>query len=267
MMLGGYGDQSVLFSRGSITAAVMERMATARALSLAAGQAVSRLAAERDRREPWPHKGPREQNTPKDLAVTEADCGACDTAAHASGPSLRANGYLATILVVDEDPITALILCELLQETGFRVVSVSSVWDALRCVETGHFNLMITEVALPGAFSGVELVIYARSINPALKSLFISGYGPVVDDPEQDDFVPKPFRPRELLGCAFELLYRRLPVVRQKCRNAELAQIEAKIASLRPSRQRRSRNRTKLRRAARFSPALATPARTGTQGD
>jgi DNA-binding response OmpR family regulator len=42
--------------------------------------------------------------------------------------------------------------------------------------------------------------------------LFISGFSnPVVAEPECDDFVQKPFRPAELLGCVWELLQRGPP--------------------------------------------------------
>jgi DNA-binding response OmpR family regulator len=42
--------------------------------------------------------------------------------------------------------------------------------------------------------------------------LFISGSAdPVVCDPELDDFVAKPFRPFELLGCVWKVLRGNLP--------------------------------------------------------
>ena len=94
-------------------------------------------------------------------------------------------------------------------------------------------DVMVTDVALPDALDGVELVKYARARHPALRSLFISGRrGPIVDEPERDDFVGKPFRSGELLGCVLELLYRGLPKkeVSSPLRAVELATIEAKLA-------------------------------------
>jgi CheY-like chemotaxis protein len=256
----------VSFSPSSVTSAVMDRMAATRATPRPVDQPVSRPSAYR--LELRARKGRREQHAPKGLPVIDADCGTCDAAGDKTGPSLRSGKHLGTILVVVEDRAMAAIICELLEEAGFRVVSASGFWDALSCVESQNFDLMITDAVLPGAFSGVELVIHARSLNPALKSLFVSDYGPVIDDPERDDFVSKPFRPRELLGCTFELHYRRLPVIRRKWRGAELTEIQAKITALRPSRERRSRDRTDLRRAPGFSPApVAAPVATGTQGD
>jgi CheY-like chemotaxis protein len=93
---------------------------------------------------------------------------------------------------------------------------------------------------LPEGLDGVELVIYARARSPELKSLFISGYSdPVMDDPDRDDFVTKPFRPRELLGCVYELLSRQRSKKRVLApqREARRAIVEGKVASMQKQRQ------------------------------
>lgn len=146
--------------------------------------------------------------------------------------------FIAFVLVVDDEPEIGAIIAETLKPAGFQVVRASGFWEALHHLETRHFDLMITDVMLPGAFNGLELAVYARSRDPALKSLFISGCSePMMDNREQDDFVAKPFRPRELLGCAFELLFRRplgqcCGVDRQDAARAVIAKVEA----LRPAR-------------------------------
>ncbi len=89
----------------------------------------------------------------------------------------------------------------MLSDAGFTVATASTGWDALKILENEDVDLMVTDVLLPEGLNGVELVIYARARYPTLKSLFISGYSdPVQADPAWDDFVAKPFRPRELLG-------------------------------------------------------------------
>ena len=117
---------------------------------------------------------------------------------------------------------------------GFAVTTASNGWDALKILENEDVDLMVTDVLLPEGLNGVELVIYARARYPTLKSLFISGYSdPIQADPAWDDFVAKPFRPRELLGCVYELLGRELPKKPASTphREALLAMVEAKIAS------------------------------------
>jgi CheY-like chemotaxis protein len=120
-----------------------------------------------------------------------------------------------------------------LSGAGFTVTTASTGWDALKILENEDVDLMVTDVLLPEGLNGVELVIYARARYPTLKSLFISGYSdPVEADPAWDDFVAKPFRPRELLGCVYELLSRQLPKKPASTphRKALEAKVEAKIA-------------------------------------
>ena len=144
------------------------------------------------------------------------------------------------VLIVDDDKDLLALIAPVLSGAGLAVTTASTGWDALKILENEGVDLIITDVVLPGGLSGVELVIYARARYPELKSLFISGHSdPNRDDPDRDDFVAKPFRPEELLGCVYALL------VRQRCedrtgaplRAALRAIVEAKIACLKQQRQ------------------------------
>jgi len=141
--------------------------------------------------------------------------------------------HYARVLVVDDDDEVRDLISSMLTEAGFTVSTAPTALNALELLGKDEFDVMVTDVALPDALDGVELVKYARARHPALRSLFISGRrGPIVDEPERDDFVGKPFRSGELLGCVLELLYRSLPnkEVSSPLRAVELATIEAKLA-------------------------------------
>lgn len=119
------------------------------------------------------------------------------------------------------------------------VTTAPTAWCALDMLAENKFDLMVTDVGLPGGLNGRELVRYARARHPTLKSLYISGYAdPVLDDPALDDFVAKPFYPRELLGCVWELLGRELPEKQASSpsRVAERAILEAELACIRRQR-------------------------------
>lgn len=141
------------------------------------------------------------------------------------------------ILIVDDDEGVRDLIGSLLSEAGLAVATAPTALAALDILAENDFDLMVTDVALPDGLNGLELVKCARARHPSLKSLFISGccIDPVGDDPEQDNFVAKPFRPRELLGCVWELLGRQLPEkqVSSPQRVAERAILEAKFACLR----------------------------------
>jgi DNA-binding response OmpR family regulator len=129
----------------------------------------------------------------------------------------------------------------MLADAGFAISTASSAWAALDMLDRDEFDLMVTDMMLPEGLNGLELVRYARARHPALKSLFVSGRdrGPIGDDPDLDEFVAKPFVGRELLGCAWELLGRKLPEQQMACsptQLAELAIVEAKIQCLHTSR-------------------------------
>ena len=148
-----------------------------------------------------------------------------------------ADSFWAKVLIIDDDKAVGSLIADLLGKAGFAVVTASSFWDALNLVEEQHFDLLVTVVQLPGGEpSGLDLVICARARWPSLKALFISGATePVLDEPDQDDFVAKPFRPAELLGCALELMLRQRPKRNSigPRRAAERAAIKANVEFLR----------------------------------
>ena len=42
--------------------------------------------------------------------------------------------------------------------------------------EVGHIDLLLSDVELPGSFSGPELAAEVKTLNPNLKIVFMSGY-------------------------------------------------------------------------------------------
>jgi DNA-binding response OmpR family regulator len=113
------------------------------------------------------------------------------------------------ILVVDDDPEICTLLTATLRHEGFAVCAAEDGRSALEMIERCDFDLLITDIRLPPPIDGIEMVRQARKHSPGLRSLFISGAGSVRwDDPDNDDFVAKPFYVRELVGCVWELLSR-----------------------------------------------------------
>ena len=117
-----------------------------------------------------------------------------------------------SVLVVDDDEHVRKIVAAMLKDAGFKVAAAASGWDALDLLDTCEFDLAVVDVGLPDGLDGVALIRCARARHPRIRCLFISGSAdPVTDDPESDDFVGKPFRLTELLGCVWELLHRKAP--------------------------------------------------------
>ena len=114
------------------------------------------------------------------------------------------------ILVVDDDRQVRELIESVLDDAGFSVESANDAATALARLQSDAIDLVVMDVMLPGPLDGREVIRRARAIHPSLKALFVSGQvsGPVGDDPATEDFVPKPFRPQEFLGCVYELLNR-----------------------------------------------------------
>ena len=80
------------------------------------------------------------------------------------------------LLVVEDNADARYLVCETLRALGHEVQAVASGEDALPQLGTQQFDVLFTDVSLPG-MSGVDLARHARSTRPQLALLFASGYG------------------------------------------------------------------------------------------
>jgi DNA-binding response OmpR family regulator len=114
------------------------------------------------------------------------------------------------ILVVDGDETARALIAQTLVDQGFAVAAVADGHAALRQIETKSFAVVIAEIRLPRTLDGLTVVRRARALQPRLKCLFTSRFAPPPPwrNDELDEFIAKPFHPRELLGCVFELIER-----------------------------------------------------------
>lgn len=107
-----------------------------------------------------------------------------------------------TVLLVDDDEAVREAAKEALERAGFGVmeaVAGDEAWRLARAVG-GPIDLLVTDVVLPG-LNGRKLADRLRAARPGLPVVYISGYPQPSDDlPPGTAFVPKPFRPRELLA-------------------------------------------------------------------
>jgi len=114
------------------------------------------------------------------------------------------------ILVVDGDETVRALIEQTLADQGFAVTAVADGQAALRQAKTKPFAVVIAEIRLSGTLDGLTAVRRARALQPRLRCLFTSRFAPTPPwrDDELDEFIAKPFHPRELLGCVFELIER-----------------------------------------------------------
>lgn len=140
-----------------------------------------------------------------------------------------------SVLVVDDDEPVCELIEDVLVRGGLTVATATTGLAALDLLDHADFDVVVADVSLPGELSGTELIQAARIGHPSLRCLFISGSAdPTTDDPDRDDFVAKPFRINELLGCVWELLLRPVPERRSEWPARQAGQVlaAAKLACL-----------------------------------
>ena len=80
------------------------------------------------------------------------------------------------ILIVDDEPGWRELLSYELTPKGYEVVSANNAAEGLACLEQQSFDLVITDVRMPGPMDGIDLIEAHRRVNPSQKVIFITGY-------------------------------------------------------------------------------------------
>jgi CheY-like chemotaxis protein len=82
-----------------------------------------------------------------------------------------------TVLVVDDEPAIRMLVVEILEELGYRVLQAAEGKTAVQILESDEpVSLLVTDVGLPGGMNGRQLADAARQRDPHLRVLFITGY-------------------------------------------------------------------------------------------
>lgn len=79
-----------------------------------------------------------------------------------------------SLLLVEDDAYVARSLLRMLSGTRFYVLHVTRGDVALECVKRRFFDVVLSDLGLPGA-SGLEVLAAARARNPATALLLMSG--------------------------------------------------------------------------------------------
>ena len=107
------------------------------------------------------------------------------------------------LLVVDDDREIRTLLSQYLEKHDFRTTAVADGKEMRRVMERSHVDLVVLDLMLPGE-DGLSLCRDLRS-RSQLPVIMLTARGEDVDrivglELGADDYVPKPFNPRELLG-------------------------------------------------------------------
>ena len=106
------------------------------------------------------------------------------------------------ILLVEDDAAIIRMLSEFLSEEGFRVSSAEGQKKAIERMETEKFDLALVDITLS---DGNGFAVCARAKEREIPVIFLTASGDEYSvvmglDMGADDYIAKPFRPRELVS-------------------------------------------------------------------
>jgi diguanylate cyclase (GGDEF)-like protein len=126
--------------------------------------------------------------------------------ARAAEPALKAAASVGRLLVIDDDPVSVQVLCELVRGAGYAVDAISDSATAVAEVHARLPDLVLLDLRMPG-IDGFEVCrrLKASPATAGIPVVFLS----IVDDPAEKlrafevggaDYVGKAFHPEEVLA-------------------------------------------------------------------
>jgi two-component system OmpR family response regulator len=108
------------------------------------------------------------------------------------------------LLVVEDDRETRDLITRYLTGRGFRITAARNAAEMRQALENGNFNLLLLDLMLPGE-DGLSICRKLRAQRSSLPIIMLTALGEEADrivglESGADDYLPKPFSPRELVA-------------------------------------------------------------------
>jgi CheY-like chemotaxis protein len=98
------------------------------------------------------------------------------------------------ILLVDDDDGLCRVMRTLLEHEGFEITVANNVAEGLKCITGERFDMLLSDLHMPGAGDGLTIISAMRHVNPGAVALLLTGF------PEMD------VASRAIVGQASEIL-------------------------------------------------------------
>ncbi len=127
---------------------------------------------------------------------------------------------LARILIVDDNEMVRVSLCKILEANNFHVTGAADVGEALKLISQGKFDVLVSDLHMPGAGDGLTVVSAMRHANPNAVTLLLSAFPEMSAAAnailmQTDEILIKPMRVPDLIDAITQRLAKG-PIHRRK---------------------------------------------------
>jgi CheY-like chemotaxis protein len=80
------------------------------------------------------------------------------------------------ILLVDDDEVHNLLMRKLLEQEGFDISVASNVAEALKLISSERYDVLLSDLHMPGAADGLTVISAMRHLNPNTIAILLTGF-------------------------------------------------------------------------------------------
>lgn len=130
------------------------------------------------------------------------------------------------VLCAEDDPLLREITRHILKSAGFEVTTASDGLEAWERLNSGSYDLLVTDNQMPG-LSGLQLAMRLRRAGRTVPVIMVSGTLPSPDELElagiaENAALPKPVIPDQLILAAYQALLPENLVLTRSWRNQQM---------------------------------------------
>lgn len=109
---------------------------------------------------------------------------------------------MASILFIEDEEALRGLIVDSLSEEGHQVAVAAEGYEATRLLANGTYDVVISDVSMPGEISGLDLAELIETRYPQTQIILVSGHArtQLPSIPATTQFLPKPYRLSQLLA-------------------------------------------------------------------
>ena len=112
-----------------------------------------------------------------------------------------------TILLVEDEVLTRLLMTDVLRDEGYHVIEAACGAEGRNLLLSGEsVDLVVTDVNMPGDTDGIALTALAKEMAPERPVVVVSSHLPAEAARRADEFIPKPYLPATFLEVVINLI-------------------------------------------------------------